>query len=58
MQNNEIALFQKFGLAKNSNFNYSEAVNAFIGIGKVQFSKLLQPLGPDASGEPATHGFS
>lgn len=33
MQNNEIALFQKFGLAKNSNFNYSEAVNAFIGNG-------------------------
>lgn len=33
MQNNEIALFQKFGLANNSNFNYSEAVNAFIGNG-------------------------
>jgi hypothetical protein len=33
MQNNEIALFQKFGLSKNTNFNYSEAVNAFIGNG-------------------------
>ena len=33
MQNNEITLFQKFGLVKNSNFNYSEAVNAFIGNG-------------------------
>ncbi len=33
MQNNEIALFQKFGLSRNTNFNYSEAVNAFIGNG-------------------------
>ncbi len=33
MQNNEIALFQKFGLSNNSSFNYSDAVNAFIGNG-------------------------
>jgi hypothetical protein len=33
MQSNEITLFQKFGLAKNGNFNYSEGVNAFIGNG-------------------------
>lgn len=33
MQSNEITLFQKFGLAKNCNFNYSEGINAFIGNG-------------------------
>ena len=31
MQGNELTLFQKFGLAKTGNFNYSENVNAFIG---------------------------
>ena len=31
MQGNERTLFQKFGLAKTGNFNYSESANAFIG---------------------------
>ena len=31
MQSNELTLFQKFGLAKTGNFNYSEGANAFIG---------------------------
>ena len=31
MQSNELTLFQKFGLVKAGNFNYSESVNAFIG---------------------------
>ncbi len=33
MQNNEITLFKKVGLAKASDFNYSKSVNAFIGNG-------------------------
>lgn len=33
MQGNNIVLFQKLGLSKISNFNYSENVNAFIGNG-------------------------
>lgn len=33
MQTSEIALLNKFGIAKCSNFNYSESVNAFIGNG-------------------------
>ena len=33
MQTKEIALLNKFGIAKSGNFNYSESVNAFIGNG-------------------------
>ena len=33
MQSNEIVLLNKFGLAKNGNFNYSESSNAFLGNG-------------------------
>jgi len=33
MQNNEIALLNKFGIAKGGNFNYSESANAFLGNG-------------------------
>ena len=33
MQENQIALFQKFGLAKENSFNYSESLNSFIGNG-------------------------
>lgn len=33
MQGNNIVLFQKLGLSKLNNFNYSDSVNAFIGNG-------------------------
>ena len=33
MQTKEIALLNKFGIAKSGNFTYSESVNAFIGNG-------------------------
>lgn len=33
MQTQEIALLNKFGIAKANNFSYSESVNAFIGNG-------------------------
>lgn len=33
MQNNEIALLNKFGIVKGGNFNYSESANAFLGNG-------------------------
>lgn len=33
MQNNGIALLNKFGIAKTSNFNYSESANTFLGNG-------------------------
>jgi len=31
MQSNEITLFNKLGLIRSSDFNYSESVNAFLG---------------------------
>jgi hypothetical protein len=38
MQTQEIALLNKFGIAKGNNFSYSESVNAFIGNGYISMA--------------------
>lgn len=44
MQNNEIALLNKFGIAKGSNFNYSESANAFLGIGEIKDLLIVEQI--------------